>query len=503
MAVAEGRLSFSDAPRIRVPPPGPRSKELLNLQGRLETDAVAYPRYFPMGIREARGATIEDVDGNRYIDWLSGISVLNLGHRHPRVEAAVRAQMDRIWHTLEIPTEARVEFLQTLSARLPGSLKERARTLFTVTGGDCIETAVSLAGFATKRRGIIAFSGAYHGVHGGAVDLTSGRKYRATSAFHGATVYRVPFPDPYRPLLDRDGGVDATFRFLEALVREPQSGLDEASAVLVEPILGEGGYVVPPDEFLPRLREFCDENDLLLILDEVQTGLGRTGRMWACEHASVTPDILCVAKSIGGGLPVSLVAYRADLVRELPAGFHLGTYRGNPLALAAGTEVLKILTESDLLPRTQQRGRRLVERFREIQARHPSIGDVRGRGFMIGVEFVEDRASKRPDQGRAKAMRSEMFRRGLLMHTCGGYDQVLRFMAPLVIEDDLLEKGLAIFEDALATLDGTLVPTRPARALSGAPVAPGRVPTAPVPEPPLSPPGHHPPVPVPPGRSLP
>jgi 4-aminobutyrate aminotransferase-like enzyme len=446
-------LSFPDAPRIVSPPPGPRSRAILEAQGRLETDAIGYPHYFPMAPRAAQGATIEDVDGNRYIDWVAGISVLNLGHRHPRLVAALEAQSKLIWHALELPTEARIRFLEELQATLPGKLRHHARVLFTVTGGDAIETAVNLADFAQGKRGTVAFSGAYHGVHGGVVGLTSGRRYHATSSFGGGTIVRVPYPDPYRPVLGADAGAAGTIAYLEHLVSDPHSGVDSISSVLVEPILGEGGYVVPPADFLPSLREFCDRHSILLIADEVQTGLGRTGRMWAVEHGGVTPDILCIAKTIGGGIPLSLVVYRDDLVPELPRGFHLGTYRGNPLALAVGTEVLKVLREGDLLERTRRRGSATIDRFRGLAARHPSIGDVRGQGFMIGVEFVRDRASRVAWGDRAKAMRSALFSRGVLMHTSGAWDQVMRFMSPLIIEDELLERGLAVFEDALASFD--------------------------------------------------
>ncbi len=471
-------LSYPDAPRIRVPPPGPKSRKLLAAQARAETDAIGYPHYFPMAPASAQGSTIEDVDGNRYIDWVAGISVLNLGHRHPRVVAAVQAQSERIWHTLELPTETRVEFLEELTSSLPGALRNHARVFFTVTGGDAIETAVNLADFAQGKRGTVAFSGAYHGVHGGVVGLTSGRRYHSTSSFGGGTVVRVPYPDPYRPVLGADDGAAGTIAYLEHLVNDPSSGVDAVSSVLVEPILGEGGYVVPPGDFLPMLREFCDRHGILLIADEVQTGLGRTGRMWAVEHAGVTPDILCIAKSIGGGIPVSMVAYRDDLVKELPRGFHIGTFRGNPLALAAGTEVLKVLKEGDLLERTRRRGAALVERFRGFSRGHPTIGDVRGKGFMIGVEFVRDPATRAAWGERAKAMRSALFARGVLMHTAGAWDQVLRFMAPLTIEDELLERGLTAFEDALESLDAAPSPraVRPSAAAIG---AIPRVPTSP------------------------
>jgi len=498
MTGTETWLSYPDAPRILTPPPGPRSRALLADQARLETDAVVYSKYFPIAVANALGSTIEDVDGNRFIDWVAGVSVLNLGHRHPAIAAALAAQAGKVWHALELPTEARIAFLRAFVDALPGRLRGHARVLFTVTGGDAVETAVNLADHAKGRRGTVVFSGAYHGVHGGAANLTSGKRYHRTTSFHGATTIRVPFPDPFRPVLGpRDDLTNATLRYLEHLARDPHSGVDEMSSVLIEPILGEGGYVVPPDDFLGALREFCNDHDLLLIADEVQTGLGRTGKMWAVDHARVTPDILCVAKSIGGGLPVSMVAYRDDLVPSLPPGFHLGTYRGNPLGLAVGTAVLGVLSSTDVIERTERRGRQLLKRFREVQAVDPSIGDVRGRGFMVGLEYVRSPSDHHPWTDRAKAMRHELFQRGVLMHTCGGFDHVLRFMAPLTIEDELLERGLARFAEASAALSAP--PSPPARG-RGAVAGPRR---APMPRIPRRVPGTGPPGVPPPGRTLP
>jgi 4-aminobutyrate aminotransferase-like enzyme len=490
-------LSFPDAPRILTPPPGPRSRELLGRQAEWETEAIVYPHLFPIAIKEARGASIEDVDGNRYIDWMSGISVLNLGHRHPRLQKALLAQSERIWHALELPTEARIDFLEQFRSVLPGPLKNRSKILFTVTGGDCVETAVNLADHVHQRRGTIVFSGAYHGVHGGAVNLTSGRRYHATSSFRGGSTIRVPFPDVYHPLLDSDGSSTGLLRYLEHVASDPHSGFDEISSVLVEPILGEGGYIVPPDDFLPGLREFCDRHDLFLIFDEVQSGLGRTGKMWASEHWKVSPDILCVAKTIGGGIPLSVVAYRDDLGRPLPQGFHFGTFRGNPLALAVGAETLRILKEEDWIDRTARRGDSLQKRFRSIAQAHPAVGDVRGKGFMIGLELVQDPKLRTPGTSRAKSLKHELLTRGVLMHTCGAYDHVMRFMAPLIIENELLERGLEMFDEALTFLDspipGPAPRARTARTLPG----PSRPPFKD-----LTPPRHPIPAPPPPGRSL-
>lgn len=490
-------LSFPDAPHIVVPPPGPRSRELLAEQARLETDAIGYPHYFPIAPKVAQGSTIEDMDGNRYIDWVAGICVLNLGHRHPRLVAALEAQSRAIWHALELPTEARIRFLKEIESVLPGGLRGHARIFFTVTGGDAVETAVNLADFAQGKRGTVAFSGAYHGVHGGVVNLTSGRRYHSTSYFGTGTVIRVPYPDPYRPVLGADKGAAGTIAYLEHLVNDPSSGVDSISSVLVEPILGEGGYVVPPDDFLPSLREFCDRHQILLIADEVQSGLGRTGKIWAVEHSKVTPDILCIAKTIGGGIPLSVVAYRSDLVKELPRGFHLGTYRANPLALAVGAETVRVLKEGDLLDQTRARGEKLLFRFRSLADRHPAIGDVRGKGFMIGVEFVHNRSARLPWGDRGKAMRAALLARGVLMHTAGAWDQVLRFMAPLTIEDELLDRGMDAFEDALESFVTAPQPPTPS-----SPQVPHRAEPATHLHPPSEPAAPSPVVPERPGRNL-
>jgi 4-aminobutyrate aminotransferase-like enzyme len=461
MARASEMLSFPDTPHVIVPPPGPGSRRLLERQAELETSAVVYSKHFPIAIERARGSSIEDVDGNHFLDWVAGVCVLNLGHNHPRVRAAVDRQLDRLWHGLEIPTETRIGFLEALRERLPGELRGRAKTFFTVTGGDAIETAVSIADHVKGRRGTIVFSGAYHGVHGGAVGLTSGRKYHKTSSFQGGRFVRVPFPDTYRPLLDDDGTTHNLLRYIEHLVADPNSGVDEVSSILVEPILGEGGYVIPPDDFLPGLRELCDRHDLFLIADEVQTGMGRTGKRWAVEHSRVSPDLLCAAKSLGGGIPLSVVAYRPDLGADLPPAFHLGTYRANPLGLAAGTEVLKELDDGGWIDRVAHRGAKLLEEFRSITSRDGTIGEVRGRGFMIGIECVTDGRRRQPSGERAKALRRELLLRGVLMHTCGGFDHVLRFMSPLNCEDPLLERGLEVFADALAPTEAPVRAHRP------------------------------------------
>lgn len=450
-----GRLSFEEAPVIRVEPPGPKASAIIAKQDRWETGSRTYTRFFRTAFDVARGSTIRDVDGNVFVDWFAGICVLNLGHHHPAVVEAIRGQLERLVHINEVATEVRVGFLEDLVSSLPGGLRGRAKVMFTVTGADACEAAMSLARWVTKKRTIVAFSGAYHGIHGAVVGVTANYHYREYAGVPSYAVYHLPYPYTYRfPFRVKEGDeAKVVVEMLEALLRDDYAGPGPVGGVIVEPIQGEGGYIVPPDDFLPMLREVTEKHGVPLIVDEVQCGVGRTGRLWACEHAGITPDIVCVGKSIGGGIPFSLIAYREDWDVGLPPGFHLGTYRGNPLGLAAGRAVLRVLREEGLLERVRSKGEEIRGRFEEFQRLFPQIGEVRGKGFMIGVELVEDPSTKAPGNLAAR-LREEMFRRGVLMHTCGHYGNVMRFMAPLTIEDDLVEAGLSVFEQALRRVVG-------------------------------------------------
>jgi 4-aminobutyrate aminotransferase-like enzyme len=443
---------FPEAPKIVTPPPGPRSRALLEAQKKYETKAVVYPGSFPIAIDTARGSTIRDADGNYYIDWVSGISVLNLGHGNPKIVQAVRAQEDRVWHTLEIPTETRVNFLKTLNGVLPGDLRENSKVLFTVTGGDAAEAAVSLARWVTGKRTIVGFEGAYHGVAQGLVSMTASAHYKDYAGVPDYGVQRFPFPYSYRPVVDGKSPEEyAQFilDYLEHSISDPYSGLSSLAGILAEPIQGEGGYIVPPPNFLPGLREIATKHSVPLIVDEIQSGLGRAGRMWACELTGTSPDIVLISKSIGGGIPLSMIAYRQEYDEKLEPAFHLGTYRGNVLGLAAGTEVLKLLQLRRLPERAASLGEKLMERLSEDASRSHNMGEVRGSGFMIGIEMVEDLKSKSPATDYAKRSRIELLKKGLLMHTCGHYGNVFRYMAPLTISESLIEKGLEIFEQTV------------------------------------------------------
>jgi 2,4-diaminobutyrate 4-transaminase len=444
-------LSFEEAPKIVVKPPGPKSQELLARQRSLETRAVIYSKAFPVGIDSAKGATIKDVDGNFYVDWISGICVINLGHNNPVVTAAVKAQLDKIWHALEIPTESRIRFLENMNTVLPGKLQDHAKMLLTVTGGDACEAAISLAKHVTRKGTIIAFGGSYHGVHQGIVSLTSSRKYLQTSGTTRHGVFHLPYPYSYRFPFPVEKGDEAkvVLRYLEDLLRDEHSGLDEPAGILVEPVQGEGGYIVPTDDFLPGLREVADKYQIPLIIDEVQTGFGRTGKFWGCEVTGTSPDIMCVSKSVGAGLPLSLIAYRDEYDETIPEAFHLGTYRGNPVAMAAGAASIDYIKQENLLNRVQKLGEKTKSTFERIGNSSKNVGDVRGVGFMIGNEIVESKQGKVPSKDLAVKLRRTMFENGLFMHTCGHFGNVLRFMAPLIISEGLLERGLTVYENAV------------------------------------------------------
>lgn len=444
------RLSLENAPIIKTKVPGPKSKQYLDIQDKLETSSRSYTSFFKFAVDYGKGSTIVDLDGNVFIDWFAGVSVLNLGHAHPAVLQALRGQVEKMTHITEVPTEARINYLKTLNSVLPGKMKDNSKILMTVTGADACEAAVSLARYNSKKPTIIAFTGSYHGIAGGIVGATSNYHYRDYAGFGSQNYVYAPYPYPYRfPGKTRaeDISKDVISR-IEEMIRDPYSGVPPVGGIIVEPVQGEGGYIIPPDDFLPMLRETCDQHSIPLIIDEVQSGIGRTGKVWASEYQNVTPDIMCISKSIGGGIPFSSVAYRNDF-DQIPKAFHLGTYRGNPLGLAAGAAVLDVVRDEKFLERVRSKGKYVLSRFEEIQRNSKIIGEARGRGFMIANEIVKNKVDKSPGTELAGMVRENMFQKGVLMHTCGHYGNAMRFMAPLTIEDDLLERGISIFEEAI------------------------------------------------------
>ena len=426
--------SILEAPKVVVEPPGPKSLELLKLQEEMETSALNYPKYFSIAIKEARGSTVVDADGNVYIDWFAGVAVVNLGHRNPEIVQALKEQADKFWHFMELPSETRIEFLK----KIRGTFNFDSKILFTTTGADAVEAAVKIARWNTGKRFILAFENAYHGITAGTLGFTTFTK--KFQPYYDNNAIIVPYPYEYRcPFKDC---LNEVLSLVEHEVK-----LHEVAAILVEPVQGEGGYVVPPRGFLRGLREIADETGVLLIVDEIQTGVGRTGKMWAYEWEGIVPDIVTVGKGIGEGVPISLVAYRKEL-DKLPQAFHLGTYRGNPLGMAVGKATIEYIERHDILDRVISLGEYARRRFQEIMEENYKWSfDVRGLGFMIGVEFSDEKG--RPFGDFALKMIRNLLRKGVIMYKAGTYNNVLRFMSPLTIPKVLLDRGLEAFENAI------------------------------------------------------
>ena len=440
--------SIMEAPLIKSPPPGPISRKLLEEQEKLETSSRTYTNSFITALDYGKNATVVDMDRNVFIDLFAGVSVINLGHGNPEVINAIQAQAAKLTHITEVPTESRIEFLKTLNSILPGKMPGRSKIFTTVTGGDACELAIQLARFVTGKKVIVAFGGSYHGIAGNIVSLTANPHYREFSINDYVNTYHLPYPYPYRfPLkVEPEEMSKVVVDELEQLIMDPYSGVGGIAGVIVEPVQGEGGYIVPPGNFLPMLREITEKHHVPLIVDEVQTGVGRTGKVWASSHSNITPDIMTISKSIGGGIPISMIAYRDDYDKGIPGGFHLGTYRANPLGLAAGNVILNKLKNESFMKEIREKGKYILDRLKKIESQNKYVGDVRGLGMMVGIEFVKDRKTKEPNMEFAQKVKKEMFNRGVLIHTCGHYSNVIRFMAPLTIEQKLLERAMDIFE---------------------------------------------------------
>jgi 4-aminobutyrate aminotransferase/(S)-3-amino-2-methylpropionate transaminase len=438
--------------RIKTEIPGPESRALM------ERKRHAVPRGWanaiPVFVKEARGALVTDVDGNTFIDFAGGIGAVNVGHADPRLVEAVREQVGNYVHTAfqAAPYEPFVELAEKLNALVPGDFEKK--TIFANSGSEAVENAVKIARAHTGREAVLAFENGLHGRTLLTMTLTSkAGPYKDGFGPFAPEVYRVPAPYPYRCPAGEDcsGGCRGDcFGFVERVLGD-EVDVENLAAIIVEPVSGEGGFIPFPDFYLRRLRELCDEHGALLIADEIQTGFGRTGTMFAVEHSGVTPDLLTTSKSLAGGLPLSAVVGRAEVMDSVEPGGLGGTFGGNPVTCAAALAVLQVFEEEKLLSRANAIGERVMAALRDMQQKHPDvIGDVRGRGPMVAMELVKDAESYAPDRERAARVVANALKNGLLLLTAGQQGNVIRTLMPLPITDDELEEGLSILARAVS-----------------------------------------------------
>ncbi len=426
---------------LRTDIPGPRSREILDRKERVIADPLSI--YIPVVIERGQGATITDVDGNTFIDFTGGVGCLNVGHSHPRVVEAAQEQLERFSHTdfTIVPYEVYVQLAERLCELAP---IPNAKAAFFNAGTEAVENAIKFARVHTGRPAVIAFEGGFHGRTLLSLSLTSKtHPYKAGLGPFAPEVYRVPFPNDYRGP-DSETALAALER---ALVT--QVAAETVAAIVIEPVQGEGGFVVAPREFMQGVRRLCDEHGIVMVVDEVQTGFGRTGKLFAIEHYEVTPDLITVAKSIAMGMPLSGVIGKAEIM-DAPGDSAIGgTYVGNPVAQAAALAVLDVIGEEDLCARASVIGDAMRTRMDSWRERFPAIGDVRGLGAMLAIELVRDPATKEPDAETATAIVEEAARNGLLLLKSGIYSNCIRVLAPLTLSDAELDEALGVWEQAL------------------------------------------------------
>lgn len=425
--------------------PGPKAQALM-ARDRLVT-TPSYPRDYPFVMAKGRGAETWDVDGNRYLDFMSGIGVCSTGHAHPQVVQAIKEAADDFLH---ISSDYWHERMTQLAERIAGlnPVRGPAQVLICQSGTESVEGALKLARYVTRRPRFLAFLGGFHGRSMGSLAFTSS-KYTQQSGFFPTMpgVTHVPYPNVYRPLLAGADQGEAVLDYIEKVLFQSNVPAHEVAAILVEPLQGEGGYLVPPDNFLSGLRALCDRHGILLIFDEVQSGIGRTGRMFACEHWGVAPDIMTLAKGLASGLPMGLVVARRELMEKWQPGAHGNTFGGNPLCCAAALATLD-LVRNQYAANAAAVGEYFLGKLRLLQHQYQCIGDVRGKGLMIGMELVRDRATREPARELCAAVLTRAFHHGLLLLSCG--QSTVRFIPPLMIDRSHVDEALERLQRALA-----------------------------------------------------
>jgi 4-aminobutyrate aminotransferase/(S)-3-amino-2-methylpropionate transaminase len=438
-------MATTKAIELRTAIPGPRSKEILDRKDRVIADPLSI--FLPVAIERGEGATLTDVDGNTFIDFTGGVGCLNVGHAHPRVVDAVQEQAAKFLHTdfTVVPYETYVTLAERLVATAPISGPTKAA--FFNAGTEAVENAIKFARAYTKRPAVIGFEGGFHGRTLLALTLTSKtHPYKAGLGPFAPEVYRLPFAQDYRGPSAAEALAALERAFVTIVAAE------NVAAIVIEPVQGEGGFVVAPPEFLEGVRRICDDNGIVLVVDEVQTGYGRTGRMWGVEHYDVEPDLMTIAKSIAAGLPLSGVIGKAEIM-DAPGDSAIGgTYVGNPVAQAAALAVLDVFEDESLVERAAQIGETIRGRMQAWQQRWDAIGDVRGLGAMLAIELVHDRSTKDAAPEIATAVVQAASERGLLLLKSGIYSNCIRVLVPLVISEGELDEALGVWEDALGSV---------------------------------------------------
>ena len=435
--------------------PGPKSQMLINRKKQAAASAVSC--VYPVAIARGEGAMIEDLDGNRFLDWIGGVGVLNVGYSQPEIIDVVKAQSKKYFHGMFniVTHEGYVALAEKLNQIAPVR-GEKRRTFLSNSGAEADENAVKIARGYTRRPNIIVFSGAFHGRTELTMTMTSKKAYAVNMGPLSHGVFRARFPYLYRKPegMPQDKVIEYYVDSIYSVFEECGAA-DTIAAVIVEPVQGEGGFIPAPIEWVKAVRKICDEHDILLAADEVQSGFCRTGRMFATEYwkeAGCEPDILVTAKSIAAGLPLSAVVTREEIMEAVPAGTIGGTYCGNALSCAAALKTIELMEKNHLAERAQEVGKKVMDRYEKMKEKYEPVGDVRGLGAMIGMEFVKDKKTKEPDPQFVKDLVQECVQHGLMIESAGVYGNVIRFLAPLVITDEQLEAGLDILENAVGKL---------------------------------------------------
>jgi 4-aminobutyrate aminotransferase / (S)-3-amino-2-methylpropionate transaminase / 5-aminovalerate transaminase len=433
---------------IRTEIPGPHSRALM---ARREAAVPRGPyNSTPVFMASAEGAMLEDVDGNRYLDFAGGIGCLNVGHNSPRVMSALRNQLAKHLHLCfaVTPYESYIALAEKLNALTPG--KSPKKTFIVNTGAEAVENAIKIARAYTRRPAVICFEDAFHGRTLLAMTLTSKtHPYKAGFEPFASDVYRIPFAYPYR---GEKGATAETFaHHLENAFKRTVAP-ESVAAVIAEPVLGEGGFVVPPKEYFALLQKICRQHGILFIADEVQSGFARTGKWFASEHFGVEPDLIAMAKSLGGGMPIAAVTGRAEIMDAPGVGALGGTFCGHPLSCAAALAAIETIEKENLLSRSAAIGRRFEERARAWQKKWPLVGDVRGLGGMCAIELVRDAATREPAAAETKEVARFCYEHGLITITAGTFNNVIRILVPLVVTDEQFDEGLGVIESALAAV---------------------------------------------------